>query len=154
MAANKNEDRIFQTEITMAKTTGKIKGNIRMLYMDDILVGCTTANALTVNNEQVESTCKTGDDPPPRTYESGVQDWSMSGTLMVRFDDANQYSRMAAAAKAATEHTFKFATPNADDPYWQGVGFLTEFSETGSLNEMMTADFSVSPKGSIYFFNT
>lgn len=138
----------------MAKTTGKIKGNIRLLYMDDVLVGCMTANALTLNNETIESTCKTGDDPPPRTYESGIQDWSMSGTLMVQFDDANQYSAMAAAAKGATQHTFKFATSNSDDPYWQGVGFVSQFNENANLNEMMTADITISPKGSLYLFNT
>ena len=76
----------------MAKTTGKISGNIRMLYMDNVLVGCTTANGFSGTNEQIETTCKDGTNPPPRTYESGAQDASFTGDMIVRFDDANQYS--------------------------------------------------------------
>ena len=116
----------------MAKTTGKISGNIRMLYMDNVLVGCTTANGFSGTNEQIETTCKDGTNPPPRTYESGAQDASFTGDMIVRFDDANQYSALAAAFKDATEHTWKLATTNVDDPYWQFDGKISSFQETAN----------------------
>lgn len=138
----------------MAKTTGKISGNIRMLYMDDVLVGCTTANGMTGSNEQIETTCKDGTNPPPRTYESGVQEASLTADMIVRFDDANQYSKVAAAWVAATEHTWKLATPNADDPYWQVDGKISQFNETGNLNSPLTVSITISPTGKMYLFNT
>jgi len=138
----------------MAKTTGKISGNIRMVYMDDVLVGCTTDNGLQINNETIESTCKTGVNPPPRTYEAGVQDWSMNFTLMVKFDDENQYSAIAEAAKNADTHTWRFATPNTDDPYWEGEGFISSFGEAAPQGGMLTAPVTVSPRGELKLFNT
>lgn len=138
----------------MAKTTGKISGNIRMVYMDNVLVGCTTDNGFTLTNETIESSCKTGDNPPPRTYEPGVQDWTLDFTLMVRFDDSNQYSAVAAAAKNATTHTWKIATSNSDDPYWQGQGFISSFGETAPQGSMLTAPVTVSPKGELFLLNT
>lgn len=138
----------------MAKTTGKIKGNIRMLYMDDTLVGCTTANGMDGSNEVIEDTCKTGAATPPRTYQLGAQDATMTGEMIVKFDDENQYSAVAAAFAGQTEHTWKLATANADDPYWQMDGVVSAFSESANLNTPLTASFTISPTGPLYFFNT
>lgn len=138
----------------MAKTTGKISGNIRMLYMDDVLVGCTTANAFSGTNETIETTCKDGTNPPPRTYEAGAQDASITADIIVKFDDANQYSALAAAFKAATEHTWKLASVNTDDPYWQFDGKVTSFNETANLNTPMSVSLTITPTSAVYLFNT
>lgn len=138
----------------MAKTTGKISGNIKFLYMDDVLVGCATANGLTLTNETVEDTCKDGNNPPTQTFQAGIQSWSMTGTFTVRFDDPNQYSAVTEAAVGATIHTWKFATANADDPYWQGDGFISSFSEAANINSPHTFDITISSTSAIYLFNT
>lgn len=138
----------------MAKTTGKIKSNIRLLYMDDVLIGCMTDNTFGLTNEVIEDSCKTGDDPPPRTYQAGLQEATLGGTMIVKFDDANQYSRVAAAAVGQTEHTWKLATPNAEDPYWQVDGLIGQFDETANFNTPLTAAISISPTGPVYLFNT
>lgn len=138
----------------MAKTTGKISGNIRFLYMDDVLIGCATSNAISINNETVEDTCKDGNNPPVQTFQAGIQSWSMTGSFITKFDDANQYSAVTEAVVSADEHTFKMATSNTDDPYWQGQGFISAFNETGNINSAMTFDITVSSRGTLYLFNT
>ena len=122
--------------------------------MDNVLVGCTTANGFSGSNEQIETTCKDGTNPPPRTYESGAQDASITADMIVRFDDDNQYSKVAAAWGAATEHTWKLATPNSDDPYWQFDGKVSQFNETGNLNSPLTVSITVTPTGPVYLRNT
>lgn len=138
----------------MAKTTGKIKGNIRMLYMDGNMVGCSTSNGLTLNNETVEDSCKDGSETPPRTYQAGVQEWSFSATVVVKFDDANQYSKLAAAAIAQTEHEWTFGDENSDNPYWEGPGIISAFTENAEQNSPLTVDITISPRGSLHLFNT
>lgn len=143
----------------MAKTTLPVSGNILMLYMgadagSAALVGCSTANGFSLTNEQLETTCKDGTNPPPRTYVSGVQEWGMTGTFNVRYDDANQFSALAAAAKDATQRTFLFASTNTDDPYWQGDGFISSFNIVANQGAVATVDVTISPLGAIYLFNT
>lgn len=122
--------------------------------MDDVLVGCATTNGMSGTNEQIPTTCKDGTNPPPVTYEAGAQDASFSGDFIVRFDDAGQYSAMAAAFVAATEHTWKLATTNTDDPYWQFDGKITSFSETAGINAPLTFSVTISKTSALYLFNT
>lgn len=145
----------------MAKTTGKIKAGIRMLYMDGVLVGCSTANGLSITNEQIADSCKDGSAVPPTTYEVGAQDWNFTADVTARFDDPNQYSALAAAAVAQTTHTWAFATVDTsdesihdDDPYWQGEGFISSFQETANAGEFMVVSVTITPTGSLYLFNT
>lgn len=138
----------------MAKTTGRVSANIRMLYMDDVLVGCATTNGMSGTNEQIPTTCKDGTNPPPVTYEAGAQDATFNGDFIVRFDDANQYSAMSAAFVGATEHTWKLATTNTDDPYWQFDGKITSFTETAGINTPLTFSVTISKTSALYLFNT
>jgi hypothetical protein len=78
----------------------------------------------------------------------------MTGTFNTRYDDANQYSALAAAAKVATQHTWKFGSSNVDDPYWQGEGFISSFNEVANQGATATVDITISPMDEIFLFNT
>ena len=138
----------------MAKTTGKIKGNIRMLYMDGNMVGCSTSNGLSGTNETVEDSCKDGSETPARTFQPGIQDWSFTGSFIAKFDDPNQYSKLAVAWKNQTTHTWQFADENEDNPYWQGEGIISSFNENAEQGAPLTIDITISPRGPLKLFNS
>lgn len=137
----------------MAKTTGKIKGNLILVSMDGDQIGCTTGATFQLTNERIETTCK--DNNGAKTYEAGSQDCSLQVEGIAKFDTVTNLSAIAAAAKQQTLVVWQFGgLDNADDPYWEFTGFISDFSHTGPLNAPSTWNFTAVPTSEAKLFNT
>lgn len=137
----------------MAKTIGKINGTAIGISADGTTVTCSTSATLTITNESRETTCK--DDDGAETNEAAKQTWSMSLGGLTKYDTASNYSTVAVLAKTREIVTWIFKTmANADDPYWQGDGFVGSFTQDAGLNETSTWTVEVTPSGPIYLFNS
>lgn len=136
----------------MAVTEGVISGNLVDISRDDVRIGCGTNAELTIDNEQVETTCK--DNDGARTYTPGSQNWGMTFQGNLKFDGVEGYRQIAALAKTRATAEFRYGTTNTDDPFWIGDGFISNLTTTGDVNAPATWSATVSPRGPIYLFNT
>lgn len=136
----------------MAKTTGKISGTLILVSAGGETISCSTGCTLTITNERLETTCK--DDNGVGTYTAGKQDWSIQVDGITKFDTVSNFSKVAALAKTADVVTWQVETGNADDPYFEGDGFVGDFTYEGPLNAPSTWSITAAPTGPLYLFNT
>lgn len=136
----------------MAKTTGKISGTLILVSAAGETITCSTGCTLTITNERIETTCK--DDAGAGTYTAGKQDWSLQVDGITKYDTVTNFSKVAVLAKNATVVTWQVETGNAEDPYFEGDGFVGDFTYEGPLNAPSTWSITASPTGPLYLFNT
>ena len=137
----------------MAKTPGKINGTAIAISADGETITCSTTATLTVTNESRETTCK--DEDGAVTNEPAAQSWSMSLGGLTKYDTASNYTAVASLAASQEIVTWGFkSTANAEDPYWEGEGFIGSFTQDANLNETSTWTIEVTPTSKIRLFNT
>jgi hypothetical protein len=137
----------------MAKTTGKISGNLILVSIGGTTIACTTSASFNGTTERIETTCK--DDGGTKTYEAGSQDGTFSVQGITKFDTASNFALVFAAWKNKTEAEFQLGgLDNADDPYVQFEGFISNVTWEGPLNAPSTWSFEAAPVGPFYIFNT
>jgi len=137
----------------MAKTTGKIKGNLILVSADGDQLSCTTGATFSLTNERIETTCK--DEDGARTYEPGSQDCSLEVQGIAKYDTVTNLATVAALAFSKTIVVWQFGgLTNPDDPYYQFSGFITDFQHEGPLNNPSTWSFTASPTSKCRMFNT
>lgn len=136
----------------MAKTTGKISGNLILASLDGETIGCSTGCTLTITNERLETTCK--DNDGARTYEPGSQDCSLQVTGITKFDTVSNFTSIFEAAMSKQTVTWRVESSNADDPYFEFEGFITDCTFEGPLNAPSTWSFTAAPTGPLYLFNS
>lgn len=137
----------------MAKTTGKISGNLVNIAIDGEMIGCATNATFTGSNERLETTCK--DNDGAKTYTSGSQDGSISGSGITKFDTASNFPLIFAAWKNKTDVDFTYGSlANTDDPYLSFTGFISDLTWEGPLNAPSTWSFTGVPTSEILLINT
>ena len=137
----------------MAKTTGKISGNLIMVSADGDQLSCSTNATFNASRERIETTCK--DNDGAKTYEPGSMDGTIEVQGIAKYDTATNLTLVQEAFFAGTEQEWQFGSlDNTDDPYYQFQGFISDFSVEGPLNSPSTWSFTVVPTGPIYLFNT
>lgn len=137
----------------MAKTLGKLPGNLIMVSADGEQIACTTNATFNATIERIETTCK--DDDGAKTYEAG----SMDGTIEVQgiaiVNTTTNFALIAEKFFNKEEGTWQYGSlDNVDDPYIQLDGFISDLTWEGPLNAPSTWSFTVVPTGRIYLFNT
>lgn len=137
----------------MAKTTGKIQGNLILTAMDGETIGCTTGATFNGTTERVETTCK--DNGGAKTYEPGSQDGNLQVNGIVKFDTVSNFPAIVAAWKGKTEVVWTHgALENSDDTYIQFTGFISDLTWEGPMNEPSRWSFTSVPTSEILVFNT
>lgn len=136
----------------MAVTPGVISGNIVLVYIDGVAIGCTTGATFSGTNNQTESTCKDNDGAV--TYVEGSQDWTISVSGNTKYDAPVGLPALLEAWKAKTQVTVRMGSGNPDDPYLEGEAFISQMDWDGQVNEVSTYSATFSPKGPIYLFNS
>ncbi len=137
----------------MAKTTGKISGNIILVSREGEQVSCSTGATFSGTRERIETTCK--DEDGAKTYTPGSLDGTIEVQGITKFDTATNLSAISEAFMGGTEETWQFGgLDNTDDPYFEFEGFISDFSVEGPLNNPSTWSFTVVPTGQIRLFNT
>lgn len=137
----------------MAKTTGKISGNLILVSFGGTTVSCSTGASFNGTTERIETTCK--DDGGAKTYEAGSQDATISVQGITKLDTVSNFALIVEAWKAKTEAIIQFGgLENADDTYIQFTGFIANLTWEGPLNAPSTWSFEAVPNSQILIFNT
>ncbi len=137
----------------MAKTTGKISGNLIMVSADGDQLACTTGATFNATRERIETTCK--DNNGAKTYEPGSMDGTIEVQGIAKYDTATSLSLIQEAFFNGTEQEWQFGSlDNPDDTYYQFQGFVSDFSVEGPLNAPETWSATIVPTGPILMFNT
>jgi predicted secreted protein len=112
-------------------TTGKVSGNAMLIYHEDVAIACTTDASFTLNNEQIEVTCK--DNDGAKQYTLGGQDWNFTVGGIFQFDNVgiDLLSDMAIAKSIAT---IRFGTTVVGDFFFQGEAYISTISVQAPLN--------------------
>lgn len=112
-------------------TTGKVSGNAMLIYHEGVAIACTTDASFTLNNEQIEVTCK--DNDGAKQYTLGGQDWNFTVGGIFQFDNVgiDLLSDMAIAKDIAT---IRFGTAEAGDFFFEGEAYISTISVQAPLN--------------------
>lgn len=123
-------------------TTGPVKGNLLIVYMDDNdgtglrSIACSTNATFNGSNEILETTCK--DNDGAKTRLASGQDWSMSSTGIVKYDADRGIEDLVDAWLNQTEVTVRFSTNVTGDFYLQGNAIIDSLSMDSPLNGIST----------------
>jgi predicted secreted protein len=116
-------------------TTGKVSGNLMLIYIDGVAVACTTDASFTLNNEQLEVTCK--DNDGARQYILGGQDWNFTVGGIFQFDN-NGIDDLTDIAINKTTVTVRFGTDVVGDFFLEGDAIISTINITSPLNAPVT----------------
>ncbi|HYF69086.1 MAG TPA: phage tail tube protein [Ohtaekwangia sp.] len=116
-------------------TTGKVSGNLMLIYKDGVAIACTTDASFTLNNEQLEVTCK--DNDGARQYILGGQDWNFTVGGIFQFDNVgiDDLTDMAIDKETAT---IRFGTDVVGDFFLEGDAIISTINITSPLNAPVT----------------
>lgn len=116
-------------------TTGKVSGNLMLIYKDGVAIACTTDASFTLNNEQIEVTCK--DNDGAKQYTLGGQDWNFTVGGIFQFDNvgADTLTDMAIDKEIAT---IRFGTDVVGDFFLEGEAYISTISIQSPLNGPVT----------------
>lgn len=110
-------------------------------------VGGQRTATLTVNNEQIDLTNKTGATRWRQLITGGVQTMSLSGAGI--FDDTTRLKALRTDALANTVDAYRIIDAYGD--YFQGDFQITSWEESGENTTELTCTFSLENAGDITF---
>lgn len=134
-------------------TTGAVKGNLLIVYIDDgdgnglISIACSTQATLSGTNEQIETTCK--DNDGAKTYLPGGTDWNITSTGIVKYDATRGVDDLGDAFLNKTALTVRYSTNVNGDSYYQGTATITSFSIDAPLNAPATWSVTFTGSGTL-----
>ncbi len=127
-------------------TTGKVSGNMLLIYIEGVAVACSTEATATITNETIEVTCK--DNDGAKTYILGGQDWNFTVGGIFQFDNvgADDISDLAVDQTLAT---IRFGTEVVGDFFLEGDAYVSNFQITAPVNNVATYSATFSAAGPI-----
>lgn len=128
-------------------TTGDHLGNLRLLYIDDVAVGCTTQMSLSLSSEEVDSTCK--DNNGARQSLAGQQNWSVSISGHQVFENNPSVDDLFDLWKNRTEFEARLSTGVTGDVEYTGDAYISSMEITDNVNEVATWSATITGTGAI-----
>jgi predicted secreted protein len=125
-------------------TTGKVSGNLFLVYMDGVAIACSTEASVSITNEQIEVTCK--DNDGAKTYILGGQDATFTVGGIFQFDN-NGADQLTDAAVDQTPVTVRFGTDVIGDFFLEMDAIITAMDITAPLNNVTTYTATFSAAG-------
>lgn len=125
-----------------------LKGKDVGIYFGEILVACAADVSISINREEIETTCRASGDF--KEFTQGDIDWNGSvsgGQRVATAGDAATnftYENLVDGTLAGTVYTLKFGTAAAGDPVYSGQVFFTSAELSASRSD---ATFSGSFRG-------
>jgi len=116
-------------------TTGKVSGNLFLVYMDGTAIACSTEASVNITNEQIEVTCK--DNDGAKTYILGGQDATFTVGGIFQFDN-NGADQLTDAVIDQTTVTVRFGTDVIGDFFLEMDAIITSMEITAPLNNVTT----------------
>jgi predicted secreted protein len=117
-------------------TTGDHLGNLRLMYVDDVAIGCTTSMSLSLSSESVDSTCK--DNNGARQSLAGQQNWSVSIAGNQVFENTVSVDDLVTLWKNRTEFECKLSTNVTGDVEYTGDAYIESMEIVDNVNEVAT----------------
>lgn len=125
-------------------TTGKVSGNLFLVYMDGVAIACSTEASVNITNEQIEVTCK--DNNGAKTYILGGQDASFTVGGIFQFDN-NGADQLTDAVIDKETVTVRFGTDVVGDFFLEMDAIITSMDITAPLNNVTTYSATFSAAG-------
>lgn len=126
-------------------TTGDHLGNLRKLYIDGDVVGCTTQMSLSFQNEEVDSTCK--DNDGAKQSLPGQQSWSVSLSGFQVFNNNPSVDDLLQLCKDRTEFTCLLSTEVTGDTEYQGTAYIASMEIVDNVNEVASYSCTIQGTG-------
>lgn len=133
-------------------TTNVVNSTLLKLYTGDptpAAVGSLTDATLSVNHEPRDITTK--DSAGWRELLEGLRSFSISGTCLLAYDDANGGMAQVDSTLDRTFISFEIGTGVAGDPRMSGEGYVTSFelSSPGS-EDNASVSFTIEGSGELW----
>ncbi len=116
-------------------TTGKVSGNLFLIYLDGVAIACSTEASMSLTNEKIEVTCK--DNDGAKTYTLGGQDTTFSVGGIFQFDN-NGIDDLSDMAINKTVGTVRFGTDVVGDFFFEMEAIISDLQITAPLNNVTT----------------
>jgi predicted secreted protein len=111
-------------------------------------VGRSTGGTLTISHATRDITSK--DSAGWRELLEGLRSWNISGSGLLAFDDTFAGEQLDSSTRNRTELTVRFMTGVSGDTFWQGTGYLTEFTaDSPGQEENVTYSYTLEGNGTI-----
>lgn len=130
-------------------TTGDHLGNLRLLYIDDEVVGCTTTMSASFSSESVDATCK--DNNGARQSLPGQQNASVSVAGYQVFNQTVSIDDLLDLWQGRTEFEARLSTNVTGDTEIVGSAYIESIEVTDNVNEAASWSANIVFTGAVSF---
>jgi|694.fasta_scaffold98515_4 predicted secreted protein len=130
-------------------TAGDHLGNLRLLYIDDVAVGCTTTLSASFSSESVDATCK--DNDGARQSLPGQQNASVAVAGYQVFDQTVSIEDILALWQDRTEFECKLSTNVSGDIEIIGNAYFESVEISDNVNEASSWSGNIIFTGAVTF---
>lgn len=128
-------------------TTGIVRGNDLLLYMDGNPIVCTTEAAFSFSRTITDAICKDNDGAKQITLGGTEGTFTVSG--LWKFDGAYQIEDLMTAFLNGTLLTARWTTDVTGDFYLEASVYITDISGQSNVNDSVTFSATFSITGAI-----
>lgn len=128
-------------------TTGIVRGNDLLLYMEGNPIVCTTEAAFSFSRTITDAICKDNDGAKQITLGGTEGTFTVSG--LWKFDGAYQIEDLMTAFLNGTLLTARWTTDEAGDFYLQASVYITDISGQSNVNDSVSFSATFTITGSI-----
>lgn len=116
-------------------TTGKVSGNLFLIYVDGVAIACSTTASASITNEKIEVTCK--DNNGAKTYLLGGQDTTFTVGGIFQFDNVG-IDLLTDVVINKTIVTVRFGTDVIGDFFLEMEALISDLQIQADLNTPAT----------------
>jgi len=128
-------------------TTGDHLGNLELVYIDDVAIGCTTQMSFSNSSEQIDATCK--DNDGARQSLPGQKNSSLSISGNQVFNNTISNDDLWALWNDRTEFTCTRSTGVVGDYEYVGIAYIESIEMVDNVNEVASFSCSIVFTGAV-----
>lgn len=128
-------------------TTGAIKANNLLMYVDDNAVLCTKSASISSSLAFIDATCK-DNDGAEQSLPAGLS-WSGALDGIYAMDATYGADDLWALHLAKTRIAIKFSTEVTGDTFFSGNAYIESINMNGNVNDVAQWDISLKGDGII-----
>lgn len=129
-------------------TTGTVLAKNMKIYVGLAAITCQVNATVSQSTNMFQTTCK--DSAANSEFLPGAKEWSMSGSLLFRYDATWGYEDLWDAWEAQSSITPIFQTGVTGDLKWSGTAYVEELNATSDgIDAAVEADFTLRGTGAL-----
>jgi hypothetical protein len=121
----------------------KINGNKVLVFVDDVAIGCLTGCSLTLDKEEIITTCK--DNDGAKTTINGGSSWGIDFDGIFESSSSVGFEDLFDLWDNDTEVVVRFAVDESGGLYFTGTGRVMNLKWDGPLNAAAKFSGKISP---------